>query len=275
MARTAGPRKPPQALLTALRRIGEELDRQANSAQLRFFDAMEAGTQAQRMAAITALLAEGPLSADAWGELALAAPEDSPLALLLWRQAVAAGTLAIGPLGFLEMEGEFWGWMETRPYMRARAGLAQALWRQGQREAAITELRETLALNPNDNQGLRYLLLGWLLETGRDAEAAALHERYAEDSYAGWLYGALLLAFRREGGESQAARLALAAALEGNPHLAPLLTGAKPMPKRLPDAYVPGSATEAQLAWREMHPAWSATEGALAWLTAKLAAWHG
>ena len=271
MTKPAGPRKPPQALLTALRRIADEVGHAANGAQIRFFDAMDAETAAARMAAITALLRDNPLSGDAWGELAMAAPEGSPLALALWRQAVAAGTLAIGPLGFLDMEGEFWGYLETRPYMRARAGLAQELWRQGRHDAAIGELQDLLLLNPGDNQGLRYLLLGWLLELGRDAEATALHARYDGDSYAGWRYGAALLAFRRDGGDSAAARKALRDALAGNPHLGPLLTGAVPMPKRLPDAYSPGEASEAQVAYREMHPAWDATPGALAWLAAQMA----
>lgn len=268
MARRAGAAKPPAALLAALRRIGGEVDQAANGAQLRFFDAMEAGTGAARLREVAALLSEMPLSGDAWGYLAAMAPEGSPLALALWRQAVAAGTLQIGPLGFQEMAGQFWGFLETRPYMRARAGLAQELRAQGAREDAVAELRELLALNPDDNQGLRYLLLGWLLEAGAEAEAAALLQRYEADDYAGFLYGRALLEFRREGGQGPAARRALEAALAGNPHLAPLLTGAAPMPKTLPEAYSPGEASEAQIAWREMHPAWSATPGALDWLRA-------
>jgi tetratricopeptide (TPR) repeat protein len=271
VAKPTGPQKPSQALSAALRRISEQLDYAANDAQSRFFDAMDAASQPARIAAIAAILRGNPLSADAWGQLALAAPEGSPLALLLWRQAVASGTLAIGPLGFLEMAGEFWDYLETRPYMRARAGLAQELWRQGQRDAAIEDLRGTLALNPNDNQGLRYVLLGWLLEQRRDEEASELHARYAKDGYASWQYGAALLAFRREG-DSTAAQAALDAALSANPHLAPLLTGAMAMPKHLPAAYSPGEVSEAQVAYREMHGPWSETSGAIEWLAARLPA---
>lgn len=35
------------------------------------------------------------------------------------------------------MWGHFWGILETRFYMRARAGLAEALWELGERDAAI------------------------------------------------------------------------------------------------------------------------------------------
>ncbi len=270
MARPVGAKKPSAALLNALRKIGDEADATANAAQLEFFDAMEASTAAERQRRISALLQKNPFSADAWGQLAASAPEGSPVALALWRQAVAAGTLGIGALSFLEMEGHFWGFLESRPYMRARAGLAEELWRQGEHAAAIAELQGMLVLNPNDNQGIRYLLMGWLLAAGRDAEAAALHARYAADHYPAMTYGAALLRFRQEGAGGAGAKRALDAALKANPHLAPLLTGAASMPRSLPDAYSPGEASEAQLAYAEMQPAWAATPGALDWLAGAL-----
>src|SRR3546814_18004768 len=49
------------------------------------------------------------------------------------------------------------------PYMRARAGLAITLWRLGDQQAAIDHYRAMLILNPNDNQGIRYLLATALL----------------------------------------------------------------------------------------------------------------
>jgi hypothetical protein len=44
--------------------------------------------------------------------------------LRLYEQGVAAGDRSIGPKPFQEEVGHFWGLLETRPYMRARAGLA-------------------------------------------------------------------------------------------------------------------------------------------------------
>ena len=35
--------------------------------------------------------------------------------------------MALGPRGFKQYAGHFWGFLETRPYMRARAGLAGTL----------------------------------------------------------------------------------------------------------------------------------------------------
>jgi tetratricopeptide (TPR) repeat protein len=77
----------------------------------------------------------------------------------LYEQGVKAGERAIGPEGFREYRGEFWGILETRPYMRARAGLAHVLWLLGERRQAVEHLQDMLRLNPDDNQGLRYLLI--------------------------------------------------------------------------------------------------------------------
>ena len=61
--------------------------------------------------------------------------------------------MALGAEGFEEYAGHFWGFLETRPYMRARAGLAIALIKLGDESAAIEHFRAMLKLNPNDNQG--------------------------------------------------------------------------------------------------------------------------
>ncbi|HXY17585.1 MAG TPA: tetratricopeptide repeat protein [Gaiellaceae bacterium] len=77
--------------------------------------------------------------------------------------SVAAGERALGPRIFAEGAGYFWGLVETRPYMRARAALAALLWKLGRREEALEHARELLRLNPNDNQGIRYQQAKWLL----------------------------------------------------------------------------------------------------------------
>jgi hypothetical protein len=95
--------------------------------------------------------------------------------------------------------------------MRARAGLAARLWRRGEREAAVEHYHELLRLNPNDNQGIRYLLAAWLLELGRDDDLAALLKRYEGDAMAACVYAKALLAFRRAG-DSSVADVAIAGA---------------------------------------------------------------
>lgn len=223
---------------------------------------------ARRRALAERAPALSPLCSDAHVILAMGAPAGSEAALGHWRAGVAAGEAAIGPAGFREMAGMFWGFLETRPYMRARHGLAHALWEAGEKAEAIGHLDAMLRLNPNDNQGVRYELAGWLLTEGRDEAAATLLDTYPEEGMAVWPWATTLLAFRRGGAEG--ARAPLAGAMEANPHVAPLLAGAKRMPKRSPAFYGWGDANEAVVVAEALGAAWEATPGAVAWLRSAL-----
>ena len=137
-----------------------------------------------------------PLCADAYNLLAEAA-SDPHQAVSLFTLGLQAGELALGPDEFEEYDGAFWGFLETRPYMRARAGLAVRLIALGRQDEAIGHLRAMLRLNPNDNQGIRYLLLGCLLERGDLSGANALIGEYPDEASVWWCYGRALIAFRQ------------------------------------------------------------------------------
>jgi tetratricopeptide (TPR) repeat protein len=122
-------------------------------------------------------LAISPDCADAHVLLA-EATEDPHEARRLYEQGVQAGERALGPEMFERDAGHFWGILETRPYMRARQGLAEVLWHLGERQAAIAHLQDMLRLNPKDNQGLRYTLANWLLAVGDDAALGRLLAQY-------------------------------------------------------------------------------------------------
>lgn len=126
-----------------------------------------------------------------------------------------------------------------------------------------------LTLNPNDNQGVRYMLLDWLLADGGATAAAALHKRYVEDASAMWQYAAALLAFQRKGDGAEA-RAALAEAVAGNPHVPALLLGRTRLPAAMPEYYSPGDESEAVVCVEGAAPAWKATPGALDWLASQL-----
>ena len=153
---------------------------------------------------------------------------------------------------------------ETRPYMRAMNGLANSLWVLGRREEAVECYQTMLRLNPNDNQGIRYLLASCLLELARDDVLAALLAQYSEES-AYWAFSAALLAFRREG-DSPHSQAMLAIARGINPHIADLLTGRAVMPDRMPPYIEPGKKSEAVDYSAGNMRAWRATHGALNWL---------
>ena len=207
-----------------------------------------------------------PDCADAYVALAEQAT-DGEAARDLYAQGVAAGERALGPAMFEQEVGHFWGLTSSRPYMRARFGLARCLEEQGRTGDAIGHYHELLRLNPDDNQGVRDVLLPVLLIAKRDAEAGALLSRYGEDSGALWQYAGALWAFRQEG-DSPAARDRLRAALRANRHVAKYLTGKSKEPETLPESYAFGSTEEAMLCAHDLGPAWRATPSADRWLIA-------
>jgi tetratricopeptide (TPR) repeat protein len=233
-------------------------------------EASESGSARAQIAAVFAALQTSPLCTDAYLAVAQAFEPGAERVDILER-AVAAGELALGPKRFAEMEGEFWGWFETRPYMRARHFLGLALDAAGRHAEAAETYADMLRLNPNDNQGVRYLLLDQLLLLDRRAEAAALIKRYKDDGAAHWLFDKALLAFRT-GGDTAAARKALAAAIAQNPHVAPFLLGRKRLPKEGPQFVGWGDKAEAVAYVLDAGRLWTAAPAALAWLAAAVPA---
>jgi tetratricopeptide (TPR) repeat protein len=206
-----------------------------------------------------------PLCADAYIVLAQETARSLDQAIELYRQGVEAGEKALGKAAFSDDVGHFWGLLETRPYMRARQGLAQAVWDSGRQDEAVTHYRDMLRLNPNDNQGIRYLLLDCLLILGRDDDAAKLVKRYKKDGSAAWSWSRALLAFRQSG-DCPESRSGLSQAIGDNKYVSALLLGNKKMPRQLPAYIGMGDKNEAVAYVHGAIAAWVATPGALAWL---------
>jgi tetratricopeptide (TPR) repeat protein len=233
-------------------------------AQEMIYDAWEIADPLKRAAMARKALKISPDCADAYVLLAEAAA--TPVkALELYRRGVVAGERALGKRAFVEDVGHFWGLLETRPYMRARAGLALSLWARGQHDEAIAHWRAMLILNPNDNQGIRYVLAARLLEVGRDRELAAFLEQHEDDARAYLIWTRALLLFRTLGDHPDSRR-AIVDALASNPHVPAYLLGHQPLPQELPDYTGFGDETEAICLAAENLKAWKSTPGALAWL---------
>ena len=255
-----------QLLRSGSRPGSDDLDR----AQDKAFDAMEASSRKRRIALAREALAISPLCSDGYLILARETPRLDQ-ALALFRQAVEAGARALGEKTFEQDVGDFWGLIETRPYMRARHELALALAEKGETAEAVGHYQELLRLNPNDNQGIRYLLIDALLELGRDEDADRLLKEYEGDCLTAWAWSNALLAFRQKGDCADSRKL-LAAAAENNPHVASYLLGARKLPEYLPDYISPGEETEAAAYVDGADAAWSGTKGAKGWVEAHLAA---
>ncbi len=202
--------------------------------------------------------------ADAYVVLAdgSASPET---AVEFYRQGVEAGERALGPEIFERNAGDFWGILETRPYMRARFGLAQCLWALGRKAESVEHYEALLRLNPNDNQGVRHILAACLLELNDGSRLTRLFEQYEKEPSAEWQYVRALWAFRQEG-DSADARQRAKEALKSNRHVPDFLSGQRRLPEVLPDRFQFGAEDEAVLCAAELGDKWSATPGAVEWL---------
>jgi len=152
--------------------------------------------------------------------------------------------------------------------MRARLGLAHTLRDFGRHEEALAHYRDLLRLNPNDNQGVRYVLVAALLQLNRNAEVGALIDQYGDDIQALWPYARVLWLFRTEG-DTPLTRAALDAARRINPYVLQYLVNADSVPFERPPHFALGSKDEAAYVADEIGPAYSMTTGATAWLRSR------
>ncbi len=178
---------------------------------------------------------------------------------------MAAGERALGKQVFEEYAGHFWGMLETRPYMRARQGLAQCLWEAGRREEAAEHYQALLRLNPDDNQGVRYSLATLLLDMDRDQDLRRLLAEYEDDASAVWAYTKTLLAFR-EGGELPAGQQVAGQGNEGQQARSSLFVGAQATAPTCRRTSAWAEKTRPSATRSAIAAAGSNTPGAISWL---------
>lgn len=193
---------------------------------------------------------------------------DLPAAVEYAREAVRAGERTLGKKPFQEEVGHFWSILATRPYMRARAALAEFLWMNHNYDESVEVCMETLRLNPGDNQGIRYVLAQRLMAIDRDDDFEALYKEFEDDGMASFAYSHALWLFRREG-DSPAADDALSDALKCNPYVPAYLLSSRKMSAHIPDHYGFGDRNEAILYVTEAAESWAHSNGALPWLRSR------
>lgn len=231
------------------------------------YQAWEEQNPAKRISLAYEALSISPNNADAWVLLAEEEADTKARALKYYQNGVDAGKRALGPRHFAENAGYFWGIIETRPYMRARAGLASILWSLGRTEEAIEHYRDMLRLNPGDNQGIRFSLLNLLLEIKDydEVEMLLAREEYVDSAMAEWVYTQALIEFRKNG-DTPKAREHLTEAMQWNEHVPKYLTGRKRVPNRLPSNLILGGESEAVLYASSYLNHWRKVFGAIKWL---------
>lgn len=247
------------------RLIGSVKKRKVDKAADLVFDSWETADNDEAYALLTEAVELDPRNVDAWRGLMDFEPLGREEEIAFLRQLVALGEKNLGKKVFQELKGHFWGVLETRPYMRARARLAQRLVQAGRLEEAVTEHEGMLELCPNDNLGIRYGLMALYLALNNLEGANRLFREYDEREHFAMFAWAFVLE-RYLAGDSDGAAEALAAARKQNPYAEAYFSGAKKLPKRMPGAYSMGSQEEAMIAWNILQTAWEKHPSARDWV---------
>ncbi len=234
-------------------------------AQQLVYDAWESPAD-QAVELLQQALELDPTNVDAWlGLLELGRPPpDEQIGVL--RRLVVLGQENLGK-DFNELKGAFWGFHETRPYMRARGKLAHLLKETGQWEEAAAEYEAMLELNPNDNQGVRYELMAAYLALDQVEKARKLFKTFAGERKHSTVWAWAYVLERQLSGALNEARQALVDARKQNPHAQAYFLGHRKLPKNMPGSYGIGTREEAMIAWDILRTAWEKHPEAILWLS--------
>lgn len=178
--------------------------------------------------------------------------------LVLIEKAIDAGEKDLGKKFFTENTGHFWGLVETRPYMRAKAMYAFELEQRGSLREAIDVYKEMLELNPNDNQGIRYLLLPLYIMNEKHVDAYALIEAFDEPT-AAFMFNKALLHYKQYGITKEGLKV-LKEATESNPFVLNYLLEHKAIPTEQSNYVGLGDETEAIAYAQENAHLWKGAE---------------
>ncbi|MCB9756945.1 MAG: hypothetical protein H6753_00800 [Candidatus Omnitrophica bacterium] len=260
-------------LKTYLRReLGEAASELADASPARIaqeliYEAWERADSDERVGLAQKALNLDPNCTDAYVVLGDSA-EYLDEAATYFLQGVRVGKEALGQKFFIENAGQFWALLESRPYMRALAGLQEILWELGKHAEAIEVCRDMLCLNENDNQGMRYVLAGYLAKRSKFAELEQFMEDgpYANDCSAPWCYTRALVWFIKEG-DSLQSREMMARAFKTNKFIPNYLVKGFRL-KAIPDYLSMGGEDEARYYAHEMATVWRRVKGVLDWMMA-------
>jgi tetratricopeptide (TPR) repeat protein len=244
-----------------------------NDLQDEFFsgcESYEEGNLDESERAFRAVLAQMPDHLDALHHLAmvLSKRDLDNQALDLWEQSVRIGRKAF-PRDFEAGRDRLeWGWLENRPFLRCLHGLALAKYENEKVEEALGLFEELLSLNPNDNQGIRAMIVQALFELGRFEDALKITDLFVDDAMPETLYGRALAFFKL--GRKREATATLKDAVSYLPLVGKeLLKTRHRLPRTArPDLVTLGGADEAYYYWERSGHFWEEDHKALEWLRA-------
>lgn len=241
----------------------EKID-QADTADMLIDEAYNSEDSDEKIALAKKALKTDPDNIDAY----LILGEESNFwdeALEYYYLAVQAAEKILGKSYFEKNKGSFWGLVETRPYMIAKSRLAQALWELDRKHEAIEHMIELIQLNPNDNQGIRYVLSSYLLYLDEDEKFEKLCRQFPNDSGIYFRYNRALFLFKKHGDCKESIK-ALKDAIKYNKYVPKYLIREDALPDEIPYYYSLNSPEEAIVYAIDSQAAWQKIPGAIKWL---------
>ncbi|WAA12740.1 SEC-C domain-containing protein [Fervidibacillus halotolerans] len=146
----------------------------------------------------------------------------------------------------------FWSDVETRPFMRAKYNYALLAKWLGKISDAITQFEELLKLNPNDNQGARYLLIPYCIQEGMVQKTKQIIEQYGDEDTVFFHMYTLMIELELNG-ITPTAKSIWKKMLKRNRYITDYLTGKKKLPEEIPFHYSFGSKEEAEILVEEIY----------------------
>jgi tetratricopeptide (TPR) repeat protein len=186
------------------------------------------------------------------------------IAIIFFEKGISIGRRIFGGNYLKENKGMFWGFHETRPFMRCLQQYSDCLYTMGEIKESVAILEEMIVLNPNDNQGVRDQLLLGLIRLDENKKFMKYAKMYEDDSMAFALFNRALFAFKTEGATENANKQ-LSKALKQNKHVAKRLLSNKIITE-LSDSYGFGDENEADYYASYAQEVWEETNGAREWL---------
>lgn len=153
-----------------------------------------------------------------------------------------------------------WAYLNNRPFLRMLNNYAQFIEQTEKVSTAIPLYEELLSFNPNDNQGVRFVLATAYLKTGQPERLIELAAAYPEEIGPDLVMGKVLALLKL--GMADEARKYLRKNKTYQKHvIRELLKPTHPKPKDCADNYITaGEEDEAWYYWKSQGSLWEATK---------------
>ncbi|MCB0747464.1 MAG: hypothetical protein KDC52_06670 [Ignavibacteriae bacterium] len=150
-----------------------------------------------------------------------------------------------------------WGHIDNRPFLRSIHGLGLSFLLVGEFQQAQKFFEQNLEYNPNDNQGIRSLLIQSYIACGEFKKILNVCHLFPDDILADTLYGKVLALFSLN--KIEEAQITLEKAFKYSPLIAKELISKKhkPVLNNQPGIITVGGQDEAYEYWKRMGQYWT------------------